>query len=60
MDIVSHLNPSNTTTKVRAILGEKLSSIYPKNLTKTLFTLNGAGANEVAIMIARLYTNKRK
>lgn len=47
-------------TKPRAILGQKLSEIVPQGLTKYLYTLGGADANENAIKFARAYTKKHK
>jgi taurine--2-oxoglutarate transaminase len=47
-------------TKPRAVLGKVLSEIVPKGLTKFLYTLGGADANENAIKFARAYTGKTK
>jgi len=47
-------------TKPRAALGKKLCEIVPKGLTKFLYTLGGADANENAIKLARAYTGKSK
>jgi taurine--2-oxoglutarate transaminase len=47
-------------TKPRAVLGKLLTEIVPKGLTKFLFTLGGADANENAIKFARAYTGKHK
>lgn len=47
-------------TKPRAALGKKLVEIMPKGLTKFLYTLGGADANENAIKLARAYTGKFK
>ncbi len=47
-------------TKPRAVLGKKLIEIVPKGLTKFLYTLGGADANENAIKLARAYTGKFK
>lgn len=47
-------------TKPRAVLGKKLLEIVPKGLTKFLYTLGGADANENAIKLARAYTGKSK
>jgi len=47
-------------TKPRAVLGKVLSGIVPKGLTKFLYTLGGADANENAIKLARAYTSKHK
>ncbi len=47
-------------TKPRAVLGRLLSEICPPGLTKFLYTLGGADANENAIKLARAYTGKHK
>ncbi len=47
-------------TKPRAMLGRLLSEICPPGLTKFLYTLGGADANENAIKLARAYTGKHK
>jgi len=47
-------------TKPRAILGEELTRIVPKGITKFLYTLGGSDANENAIKFARAYTGKPK
>ncbi|MCX6054692.1 MAG: aminotransferase class III-fold pyridoxal phosphate-dependent enzyme [Chloroflexi bacterium] len=47
-------------TKPRAMLGKILSEITPKGLTKFLYTLGGADANENAIKLARAHTGKHK
>lgn len=47
-------------TKPRAMLGKLLSEITPDGLTKFLYTLGGADANENAIKFARAYTGKTK
>lgn len=47
-------------TKPRAILGRELAGIVPDGLTKFLYTLGGADANENAIKLARAYTGKFK
>lgn len=47
-------------TKPRAMLGKKLSEITPKGLTRFLYTLGGADANENAIKLARARTGKFK
>ncbi len=47
-------------TKPRAMLGKLLSEICPSGLTKFLYTLGGADANENAIKLARAYTGKHK
>jgi taurine--2-oxoglutarate transaminase len=47
-------------TRPRAILGKLLSEIVPGNLTRFLYTLDGAEANENAIKLARAYTGRPK
>ena len=47
-------------TKPRAVLGRLLGEICPPGLTKFLYTLGGADANENAIKLARAYTGKHK
>ena len=47
-------------TRPRALLGKLLSEIVPKGLTKFLYTLGGADANENAIKLARASTGKSK
>lgn len=47
-------------TKPRAVLGKLLDEITPEGLTKFLFTLGGADANENAIKLARAYTGRHK
>ncbi len=47
-------------TKPRAMLGNKLAEITPPGLTKFLYTLGGADANENAIKLARARTGKFK
>lgn len=47
-------------SKPRAMLGLKLAEILPTGLTKYLYTLGGADANENAIKLARAYTGKPK
>ncbi len=47
-------------TMPRALLGKKLAEITPPGLTKYLYTLGGADANENAIKLARARTGKFK
>ena len=47
-------------TRPRAALGQLLSEILPQGLTRYLYTLGGADANENAIKLARGYTGKFK
>jgi taurine--2-oxoglutarate transaminase len=47
-------------TKPRALLGKLLSEVVPEGLTKYLYTLGGADANENAIKLARGYTGRSK
>jgi taurine--2-oxoglutarate transaminase len=49
------------TTKVRAVASKMVADITPHQaLTKVLFTLGGADANENAIKLARGYTKRHK
>ena len=49
------------TTKIRALAGRAVAEITPRGaLTKILFTLGGADANENAIKLARGYTKRHK
>lgn len=49
------------TTKIRALASKTVANITPHQaLTKVLFTLGGADANENAIKLARGYTHKHK
>lgn len=47
-------------SKPRAALGKLLAEIAPGDLSKFLFTLGGADANENAIKLARAYTGRHK
>lgn len=47
-------------TRPRAQLGKMLAEITPPGLTKFLYTLGGAEANENAIKLARAYTGRYK
>ena len=46
--------------ETRALLGEKLATLWPGDLEKTFFTLGGAECNENAIRIAKAYTGRQK
>ncbi len=49
------------TTKIRALASKAVANVTPDQaLTKVLFTLGGADANENAIKLARGYTGKHK
>jgi len=48
------------TSKPRAILGKLLDEITPDGLSRFLFTLGGADANENAVKLARAYTGRHK
>ena len=49
------------TTRVRALASKLVAEISPgRQLTKVLFTLGGADANENAIKLARAYTGRPK
>jgi taurine--2-oxoglutarate transaminase len=45
---------------VRQDLAKKLIEIYPHNMNKVFFSDSGARANEIACMIAKQYTKKKK
>ncbi len=47
-------------SKPRAVLGKLLSEITPQGLTRFLFTLGGADANENAVKLARAFTGRHK
>ena len=47
-------------TKPRAMLGKLLTEVVPHGLTKFLYTLGGADANENAVKLARAHTGKHK
>lgn len=47
-------------TRPRAVLGKQLSQITPAGLSRFLFTLGGADANENAVKLARGYTGRPK
>lgn len=49
------------TTRIRALAGKAVADVTPnKALSKVLFTLGGADANENAIKLARGYTKRHK
>lgn len=49
------------TTKIRALASQAVAAVTPGGkLSKVLFTLGGADANENAIKIARAYTGRHK
>lgn len=49
------------TTKIRALAGREVAQVTPQGaLSKVLFTLGGADANENAIKLARGYTGRHK
>ena len=49
------------TTKIRALASKAVADVTPRQaLTKVLFTLGGADANENAIKLARGYTGRHK
>jgi taurine--2-oxoglutarate transaminase len=49
------------TTKVRALASKMVADVSPGGkLTKVLFTLGGADANENAVKLARAYTGRHK
>jgi taurine--2-oxoglutarate transaminase len=47
-------------TRPRAALGKLLAEITPPGLTRFLYTLGGADANENAVKLARAYTGRSK
>jgi len=47
-------------TRARAMMGKKLAEILPAGLTRYLYTLGGADANENAIKLARGFTGRFK
>jgi taurine---2-oxoglutarate transaminase len=47
-------------TRPRALLGKLLAEITPPGLTRFLYTLGGADANEHAIKLARAFTGRHK
>ncbi len=47
-------------TRARAELGQLLAEVTPPGLTKFLYTLGGADANENAVKLARGYTGRHK
>lgn len=47
-------------TKPRALLGAMLAEITPGGLSKFLYTLGGADANENAVKLARAFTGRHK
>jgi taurine--2-oxoglutarate transaminase len=46
--------------ETRALLGQKLATLWPGDLEKSFFTLAGAEANENAIRMARMFTGRPK
>src|SRR5947208_29033 len=58
-EILPYANPF-MATEVRARLSAKLSEIKPCDINAFFFTNGGAGANENAIRIARLFTGRHK
>jgi taurine--2-oxoglutarate transaminase len=46
--------------ETRAILGQKLATLWPGDLEKSFFTLGGAEANENAIRMAKFFTGREK
>lgn len=47
-------------TQPRALLGKLLAEVVPQGLTRFLYTLGGADANENAIKLARGFTGRHK
>lgn len=57
---VTYVTP-NFATDVRALLAKKLTEVSPgRQLTRVLFTIGGAEANENAVKMARLFTGRHK
>lgn len=60
LDVVPYAAPG-MTTRIRAAASKAVADITPgKKLSKVLFTLGGADANENAIKIARAHTGRHK
>jgi taurine--2-oxoglutarate transaminase len=47
-------------TQIRADLGQRLAQLMPGDLSRFLFTLGGADANENAVKMARAFTGRPK
>jgi taurine--2-oxoglutarate transaminase len=46
--------------ETRALLGQKLATLWPGEMEKSFFTLGGAEANENAVRMARAFTGRPK
>ncbi len=46
--------------ETRALLGQKLASLWPGEMEKSFLTLGGAEANENALRMAKAYTGRQK
>jgi taurine--2-oxoglutarate transaminase len=46
--------------ETRALLGEKLATLWPGDMEKSFFTLGGAEANENAVRMAKAFTGRQK
>ncbi len=46
--------------ETRALLGQKLATLWPGEMDKSFFTLGGAEANENAIRMAKVFTGREK
>jgi taurine---2-oxoglutarate transaminase len=46
--------------ETRALLGQKLATLWPGDLEKSFFTLGGAEANENAVRMAKAFTGRSK
>src|SRR5512146_411335 len=46
--------------ETRALLGQKLATLWPGEMEKSFFTLGGAEANENAIRMAKAFTGREK
>ena len=58
-DELSYIS-SSFTIDIRAKLGQKLSEIIPGDLNKSFLSDSGARANEIAIILAKQFTEKEK
>jgi taurine--2-oxoglutarate transaminase len=46
--------------ETRALLGQKLATLWPGDMEKSFFTLGGAEANENAVRMAKAFTGRQK
>ncbi|MGD1012595.1 MAG: aminotransferase class III-fold pyridoxal phosphate-dependent enzyme [Acidimicrobiales bacterium] len=59
-ETLAYASSAVTATEIRALLGQKLASLFPGDIEKSFFTLGGAEANENAIRIAKAVTGRSK